>query len=246
VTDEKVDRLYGLPLDEFTRARNDLAACLKREGREVDAAEVKALVKPSVSAWAVNQLARERPRELRSLLDAGDALRAAQSRGGDALREALRQQRDAVARLTDGAREILREQRGSASEATLQRVATTLRALAGNKEASDRVERGRLAEDLEPGGFEALAGVALPQPRQRSAGGADRRGLDAAKKRVRELKANAAELDRRADQAEGKAEEARRASRRADRDATDAREAADKAAQQVADAEAQVAKLTSS
>src|SRR5437870_3187785 len=54
--EDNVDALFKLPLAEFTGARNDLAARLKREGRANDSNFVKALAKPSISAWAVNQL----------------------------------------------------------------------------------------------------------------------------------------------------------------------------------------------
>src|SRR6476661_1333538 len=49
--DTEIDRLYALPPDEFTAARNALA---KTAG--ADAARVRALVKPPIAAWAVNQL----------------------------------------------------------------------------------------------------------------------------------------------------------------------------------------------
>src|SRR5881296_3604294 len=54
--EDDVDALFKLPLAEFTGARNHLAAQLKREGRANDSNLVKALAKPSISAWAVNQL----------------------------------------------------------------------------------------------------------------------------------------------------------------------------------------------
>src|SRR6185436_8887237 len=54
--EDEVDALFKLPLAEFTGARNNLAARLKREGRANDSNRVKALAKPSLSAWAVNQL----------------------------------------------------------------------------------------------------------------------------------------------------------------------------------------------
>ena len=55
-SDHDVDALFRLPLTEFTSARNGLAAQLKKKGRTQDASDVKALGKPSVSAWAVNQM----------------------------------------------------------------------------------------------------------------------------------------------------------------------------------------------
>jgi hypothetical protein len=54
--DDDVDELFKVPLAEFTGNRNALAARLKKESRAEDAERVKALSKPSVSAWAVNQL----------------------------------------------------------------------------------------------------------------------------------------------------------------------------------------------
>ncbi len=46
-----IDRLYQLPLDEFTAARNALAKEAGAEG-----SRIKTLAKPPVPAWAVNQL----------------------------------------------------------------------------------------------------------------------------------------------------------------------------------------------
>ncbi|MCC7125349.1 MAG: hypothetical protein IT178_10910, partial [Acidobacteria bacterium] len=50
-----IDALYQGPLDGFTAARNALAAALKKSGDKAGAERVKALAKPSVTAWAVNQ-----------------------------------------------------------------------------------------------------------------------------------------------------------------------------------------------
>ena len=53
-----VDELFGLPLDEFIPERTALAKSLRAEGRRDEAKEVAATRKPSVAAWAVNQLVR--------------------------------------------------------------------------------------------------------------------------------------------------------------------------------------------
>src|SRR5919199_4011126 len=99
--DAELDRLYGLPLDEFTGARNELAARLRKEGDADAAAEVRGLSKPSVSAWLANLLARRDPEGMRGLLDAGERLRRAQADalgGGsaDELRDASAAVRGAV------------------------------------------------------------------------------------------------------------------------------------------------------
>ncbi|MDP9121247.1 MAG: hypothetical protein M3O15_07745, partial [Acidobacteriota bacterium] len=55
---EEIGHLYDLPLFGFTAARNALAARLEKAGGHAAAAAVKALAKPSPSAWAVNMLLR--------------------------------------------------------------------------------------------------------------------------------------------------------------------------------------------
>jgi hypothetical protein len=149
----KAADLYGLPLEEFTKARDELAKELRRAGRKEAADEVKALRKPSVSAWTVNQLARRRPQDLRGLVKAGEELRKAQraavgGRGPEALREASRSHRDRLDELTTAARHEL-----GAEGATLQRVAQTLRAASVDKEASKALLAGTLVGDVEQSGF---------------------------------------------------------------------------------------------
>src|SRR3954449_4685077 len=102
--DERVARLYGLPLDRFTAERNALAAELSSDGDRDAAAAVKALRKPSAAAWAANQLVRAEPDLVEALLGAGGELRqahrqATSKRRADQLREAAPAERDAVERL---------------------------------------------------------------------------------------------------------------------------------------------------
>src|SRR5689334_4451410 len=78
MAEDPIDRLYGLPLQEFTAARDALVKELRSEGEKERAAEVKKLAKPTRAAWAVNQLARSHPDEVRALVDAGAALSGAQ------------------------------------------------------------------------------------------------------------------------------------------------------------------------
>ena len=63
--------LYGLPLERFTEERNALVKELRKEGRREEAAEVSNLRKPSVAAWAVNQLLRTQRRDVAKLFEAG-------------------------------------------------------------------------------------------------------------------------------------------------------------------------------
>jgi hypothetical protein len=77
---DEIDELFALPLDEFTAARNALAKRLKQDGDAEAAEAVRTLSKPSVAAWAVNQLARRDPETVRSLLNVAARLRSAQER----------------------------------------------------------------------------------------------------------------------------------------------------------------------
>src|SRR4051812_14418257 len=73
--DEVADRLYGLLPGEFTAAREALAKEARAAGDAELSRGVRALRKPTVVAWAVNQASRRRPHELEELLDVGRRLR---------------------------------------------------------------------------------------------------------------------------------------------------------------------------
>ncbi|HZB36058.1 MAG TPA: hypothetical protein VE440_08305 [Gaiellaceae bacterium] len=155
----KAADLYGLPLEEFTKARDELGKELRRAGRKEAADELKALRKPSVSAWTVNQLARRRPQEIRGLVKSGEELRKAQraavgGRGPEALRDASRSHRDRLDELTAAARHEL-----GADGPTLQRVIQTLRAASVDKETSKALLAGTLTGDVEQSGFGPVLSV---------------------------------------------------------------------------------------
>src|SRR5688572_16322677 len=95
-----IDALFQLPLSEFTAARNALAARLKKAGKAQEAAQIKSLAKPSMTAWAVNQLYWEHRDVFDILISAGRRLgreQAAQLSGKAAdVRGALAQRKDAI------------------------------------------------------------------------------------------------------------------------------------------------------
>ncbi len=160
----EIRSLYRQPLEEFTTARNALAARLRKEGRKDDAAEIKALPKPTPSAWAVNALFERQSKKMEALLAAGEQARTAQrqavsGRGAEALRESIRAARVLSDELRWEAGQILAERGGAPSRATLERIAANLQALAFSPAASEEASRGWLDRDLEPPGFEVLAGL---------------------------------------------------------------------------------------
>ncbi len=160
-----VDGLYGLPREEFTSARNALVRELRQAGRKDDAEEVRALKKPSISAWAVNQLARSHPEEVARLVKAGHALRKSQrdmlagKKGAD-VRAFSRAQHELTDELVGAAREILEDSGTRASSSVVQRISGTLRAASTDPAASEALRNGRLADDVESVGFGPLLHVA--------------------------------------------------------------------------------------
>ncbi len=143
---------------------------LRGAGKKEAAQEIKALRKPSVSVWAVNQAVRRRPQEAKALVKAGAELRKAQrnavsGRNPGALQDATRAHRGLVEELTGAAREVL-EARGAVSPAVLTRVAQTLRAASADKEASKALLAGTLAEEVEQTGFGPLLSAVPSRPRR--------------------------------------------------------------------------------
>ncbi len=159
--DEEIDGLYALPLGEFVEARNALARKRRAAGDAEGAAAVKALAKPSLAAWAVNRLWLDERKRFEELLNAGEGLRKALQGGGDG-RESAAARRRALTGLSAAAEKLLQEEGHAATAATRQRIDRTLEALSASPGGPDAPRPGRLSADLEPPGFEALAGLALP------------------------------------------------------------------------------------
>ena len=239
--EQELDSLYALPPAEFTSARTDLARRLKQAGRDDAAAEVKQLRKPTVPVWTINQLARRHQDDVESLLQASEELRAAQGSalgGGETgtLRGATAAQREALQTLTQRAHDLLAAEGQSAPAATIERIASTLRAAALDPARRETLERGRMSEELDPSGFDAFAGMPVPTaPRKRGsdrAKAADRRQqerLEKLREDARQAETAAAEAEHRADEAAQQAKSAAAAATRARRAAHRAQTALEKA-----------------
>lgn len=157
--DDDVDQLFQLPLAEFIGARNTLAARLKQTGRAGDANLVKTLVKPPVSAWTVNQLYWHHRQSFDKLLAAGQRFHKAQTAGKVAdMRGALEARRDALVELADLAASVLSDGGHNPSGDTIRRITTTLEAISAYASVADGPTLGRLTQDVDPPGFESLAG----------------------------------------------------------------------------------------
>jgi hypothetical protein len=230
--------LYGLPLEEFTAARNALAKQLVTEGRREEAEAVRRLAKPSRTAWALNQLARRRPDDIERLLEMGDRVRHAQSAAldGDAtqLRATAREEQELVEELLAGAVGVLASSSPTPSS-TQERMRRTLRAAALDPEAAAQLREGRLVSDVEPSGFGILAMDDDVPGDSGAGGGADRIAAEQRRQAERE----AARLRKDAERAVQRARRLWDEAERAERRAAEARDDADRAAETASEAQHQ-------
>ena len=269
--EHELDRLYGLPFDEFVPARNESARRARREGQRAIAARIGELAKPTFPAWVVNQLARRRELDVQRLVKAGEGLAGAQMealRGGgsEQFLQARREEQRALESLAAAAREILIEA-GRPIASNSDRVVATLRAAAVTDGGRTRLKQGRLTEELELSGFEALAGVELPprsrrraplpakpkaappakpppaQPRRDDT--KEKRGqVGKARERVRDLRAGLRDRESRLRQAERRAAELRRGLDAAEQEAQTLERERKRAETELTAAERTLAELT--
>ena len=166
--EQAFDELYAAAPEEFVVERSRLAKALKQKGRTDDAKTIAAIRKPSVAAWALNQLSRLNRRETDLLLDAGHRLREAQSdalagAGRDAFTRAREAERQALSELTRQAEQLLKT-RGNASPAVLNQISQSLRAAAISQEGRELLAQGRFSEPLKAEGFDLVGELAGSVP----------------------------------------------------------------------------------
>jgi hypothetical protein len=158
------EELYGLPLAEFTPARDARAKALK--GTDL-APRVKALRKPSMAAWVVNLLVRRETEQVDQVLSVGRALREAQEQmAGEQLRELTRQRRQLTAAVTTQARRVAREEGNRVTDAVADQVEATLTAAMVDEQCALAVRSGLLVQPLATTGLDpadVAAAVALPE-----------------------------------------------------------------------------------
>lgn len=151
--DEAVSELYRAAHDAFVTERKRLADELKAAGDKTGAARLAKLPRPSVSAWAVNQLWWHAPKDFEQLFDSAKHLRSGKLDARAAHREAL-------GKLSARGRKLLGEGGHAVSEATVRRVEMTLAGLAASG-SFDPDPPGALSKDRDPPGFAAFSEAAF-------------------------------------------------------------------------------------
>lgn len=237
--DADIDRLYQLPLQAFTAARNELAKSAGARG-----AEIRRLEKPNAAAWAVNQVSWHHRDVFARLVRASEDLRKAHARritGKDAdVAHAEARHAAALEAARRAAADALTTAGDAPSAATLAAIEQTLEAVPAP------AVNGRLVRPIQSIGFAALAGLL-------SAGRGPREpaGVVAMRPRPSDAPARDAAGDRaRAARERREAEARRRERERTARELRDAqvrekaaRAAFEKARQAVARADAHIERL---
>ncbi|MEO3828042.1 hypothetical protein [Actinomadura sp. B10D3] len=146
------DELYGVPPAEFVDRRKRLAQEAKADGDAALAKRIGGLRRPTLSAWAVNLLARSASGELGDLLDVGEEMRAAWASGrglGD-----LEQRRAGLVRaLVRRAADLAAEAGGPLREQAVREVEDTLQAATVDADVAEEVRAGRLPQPRSHTGF---------------------------------------------------------------------------------------------
>jgi hypothetical protein len=219
--DDVADELYGLPLDDFTSARNERAKDAKQNGDEDAAKAIGKLAKPNTVAWLANQLVRQHRDEIDPLLELGGALRdATDNLDADQLRQLSKQQRQLVYALGQQARELANKADQPVSDSTARGLEDTLHAALADERVAEQLAGGRLTTTLTRSGFpgvqsepgaEERGGKSEP-PKGSGKDKAGRRdALLDAKDEERQARADADEADAARDKARDRVDDAEQA-----------------------------------
>jgi hypothetical protein len=163
--------LFALAPEDFTAARDALVRQLRSAGRTEAAKSVGALRRPTVAAWAVNQVARADPGAVDAARAGGREVAVTQRRalsglrdggsGSALLRDADARRRELVRQLTDAAAQVL-ARAGRDPAATREDVAATFDAASLDDDAAAAVRAGQLSRSLpRPSGFGDVTGLML-------------------------------------------------------------------------------------
>jgi hypothetical protein len=236
--DKEIDELFALTPDRFTAARDALAKDLKDRGDPSQAKPVKGLRKPTLIAWALNQLVRRHREDVKALIASGDSLRSAQRKvlsgvEGPEFRTAMEARRKLILALARRAMKILGEA-GRPSPTARDELARSLEAASTDTDAGASLLEGRLAKPpVGVTGFESFSGLSVVEDASASEA-ADRKARETELKNA-ERNAERAEVDARrarvrADTLAGdleelsrRSEEAAREAERLEEEATEAR-----------------------
>jgi hypothetical protein len=167
-TDDDIGRLFFVRPADFVVERNAIVKKLKAAKRRDDAATVEKLPRPTLSVWAVNQIARQEQDLVRRLADATAALQGSDRSGPSSYADVLGEHREILKALRLKAEAILNASGFRPAPDLLTQVVHDLRAGISSPQSRPLIESGRLVRDVaDDSAVNPFAGapVAAPGPR---------------------------------------------------------------------------------
>ncbi len=148
----KARELYQLPVDQFTQARDALVKQLRSDGRKEEATSASKLRKPTVVAWALNQVAARNAKQLEWLIEAEERVRRALEKGGGPaeVREATSARHDLIAQIVDAAEKHLQRGGHSSAAGLREKIARSLYGIASDPSVKESILSGTLSKEPEP------------------------------------------------------------------------------------------------
>jgi hypothetical protein len=158
--------LWSVHPSQFTALRNALAARLAKAGHKHDAAEVKALRKPSLALWVINCTAREDAPALQALLHAAQVLQTVQRQllsaetDAAALRVATKAFRHQTGAFVATALKVAAKLGEETTPVLMERIRNCVAALpTAPEDRWARLQAGALNQELSAVGFGEMADV---------------------------------------------------------------------------------------
>lgn len=246
--DDVADELYRLAPEDFTAARNARAKQARAEKDRDLAGRISSLRKPTMAAWATNQLVRKHADEVEVLLELGRELRDVMADiEGDELRQLTKQRYQLVSALVQRARSLAQSRGKPIADDAAQAVRATLEATLSDQASADAVATGRLTDALQVSGFSSpgqlgaasrgavhLRTQLSSDPPQSTVADLDAERI---KRALRQAERDVEAADKAAQRARIASERAQQRLQTAERDREDAAKSVDRARRQLDDAE---------
>ncbi|MFF4763152.1 hypothetical protein [Streptomyces sp. NPDC001292] len=236
--------LYTLHPTQFVGARTARVDEALAAGNAVLAAQIAALKRPTLSAWASNLLVHSEPKQVARLLRLGGGLRQAhQKRARTQLRRLSRQQHTLMGTLSQQACSLAVEAGHPIGHAARRKVEQTLQAALADPAAAEKWASGRLVKALAPPAGFTAATAALNKTPARPAVAPHRGRAGKPPPRPERPDAKIARKQRATDEAGRKPAQAQREAEAAEQRAREREEEYDQAQEEVERAEAALREL---
>jgi hypothetical protein len=209
---ESAHALFALDPNDFVTARDQRARELRDAGEKEEAKAVKALRRPAVPVWALNQVARQRPDVVEALVAAEAQAHAPKDKD---VRAALAQRRERLQDAVRAARDII-DGSGRPPDAHELDLTSALSSILASDELTRQFRDGVLTETVDENAEIEWPDVTGTPPPREPAPARPSRSLTRARDELERRQAAVEEATRRVAEAERALADAREAAARAE------------------------------